>query len=245
MLASNSPGVERMQSRLGSTQSLRSWWTMSLRGVLAVGVGALGLSWPRIDLGLLALLFGVTALMDAGRSLLTAAGMRRRFQRWVALLEGLVGLVAGGLTFVWRSSEATEMLFLFAAWSISIGVLGVLAAVESRQGIPSQWRMPMGGVLSVTVGAFTASYPLAASVGIVHLIGAYVMFFGLLLAVLGLQLRARQTEPDRRPREQALRSENGREAPRGERPSYAASPLEMGRRRVAIPAEVRTRHIDG
>jgi uncharacterized membrane protein HdeD (DUF308 family) len=198
---------------------------MSLRGALAVGVGAAGLSWPGISPSFLVLLFGVTASMDAGRALLAGPMMSRRRQRWAALLEGVAGLVVGGLIFAWQAITVAELLLLIAAWSIFVGVLGVLAAVESSQGIPSEWRMPVGGILSVAIGAFVAFYPLAASVGIVDLIAGYVLLFGLTLPVLGLDLRNRAIPSERFVRAQVSGSHKTRDVLRGDRIPSASTSL--------------------
>lgn len=57
--ASASPEVRRARLALAT-----QWWTVALRGLLAIVFGVVALAWPGTALGVLALLFGAYALAD-------------------------------------------------------------------------------------------------------------------------------------------------------------------------------------
>src|SRR5580700_12146064 len=69
------------------------WWAVLLRGLVAIAFGVLAFTWPGITLATLVMLFGFYALLDGAFSLITAiGGRRRRDDRWLLILEGVVGI---------------------------------------------------------------------------------------------------------------------------------------------------------
>src|SRR3954471_17174084 len=85
--ASNGSAMDELLSR--------SWWMLALRGVLAVLFGVLALMWPGITLLSLALLFAAYALLS-GTVSVAGAVMNRKMDKqwWMILLLGLVSIVA-------------------------------------------------------------------------------------------------------------------------------------------------------
>jgi len=84
-----------------------NWWTFLLRGIAAVLLGLAFLyPWPlRVDLVfMLLVLFGAYALVDGILALV--AGIRGSGdRRWPLLVEGVLGVLAGLITFFWPPLE--------------------------------------------------------------------------------------------------------------------------------------------
>jgi uncharacterized membrane protein HdeD (DUF308 family) len=97
----------------------RYWWVLALRGVLAVLFGLFAFFIPGITLLSLVLLFGAYVLLDGIFDLVAAT--RSPSHHWALVLEGIVGIIAGILTFLWPGITAMVLLYLIAFWAISPG----------------------------------------------------------------------------------------------------------------------------
>jgi len=170
------------------TTLAQNWWTLALRGLAAVIFGILAYLWPDITFTVLVLFFGAYALWDGVFALIGAfrtAGERR----WMLILEGLVGIAAGIVTFIWPGAASLAILTIIAAWAIITGIFEIIAAIRLREEIEGEWLMFLSGLLSVLFGIALAIWPAAGLVAVTWMIGAYAIVFGILLIVLGFRLR--------------------------------------------------------
>lgn len=166
----------------------RHWWVVALRGLAAIAFGILAFIWPGITLAVLVLLFGAYAIVD-GLLALYAAARSGGQNVWAPLLEGVLGVVAGIVAFVWPGLTALTLVFIIAAWAIVTGVLEVFAAIRLRNVITNEWMLGFAGVLSVVFGLLLFAQPGAGALALVWIIGAYAVIFG--IALLGLAWRLR------------------------------------------------------
>jgi uncharacterized membrane protein HdeD (DUF308 family) len=164
------------------------WWTLVLRGVAAVIFGILAYVWPGITFTVLVLFFGAYALWD-GVFALIAAFRTQAERRWPLVLEGLVGIAAGVLTFIWPGAATLALLIIIGAWALVTGIFEIVAAIRLREEIEGEWLLLVSGLLSVLFGIAIAIWPAAGLVAVTWLIGAYSIIFGILLMVLGFRLR--------------------------------------------------------
>jgi uncharacterized membrane protein HdeD (DUF308 family) len=168
----------------------RNWWLFVLRGVAALVFGLLTLVWPSITVAALVLLFGAYAIVDAVGSFLSAASHREdRYHRGLHLMEGLVALAVGVLTFVLPDVTALALIWLIGVWAVATGVAEIVAAVRLRRQIHGEWILALAGVLSVLAGVVILVRPGAGALGIAVVIGIYALAFGVALVALGLRLR--------------------------------------------------------
>ncbi|MGH2351177.1 MAG: HdeD family acid-resistance protein [Chloroflexota bacterium] len=170
----------------------RNWWAVALRGLLAVIFGVLAFVWPGITLGALVLLFGAYALVDGIFALIGAVRAGSGQNRSPLVLEGIAGVAAGVLTFIWPGITALVLLYLIATWAIVTGVLEVWAAIRLREEISNEWLLGLGGVASILFGILLVIFPGAGALTVVWLIAAYAVVFGVLLIALGFRLRGWQ-----------------------------------------------------
>ena len=168
----------------------RNWWVFLIRGILAVLFGIMALIWPGITLTSLVLLFGAYALVEGIFSAIAGVSAYGENERWWAiLLSGLAGILFGILTFFWPGMTALILLYFIGAWAIVTGILEIVAAVQLRRVINNEWLLIIGGILSIIFGVLLFIFPGAGALGLVTLIGIYAIIFGVAQIVLAFRLR--------------------------------------------------------
>ena len=168
----------------------RNWWALFLRGVVAVLFGILTFIWPGLSLAVLVLLFGAYVLVDGLFAIVAAMKAPARNKRWrVLLIEGIVGVIIGVLTFFWPAMTALALLYFIALWAFITGVLEIGAAIRLRKSISNEWLLVISGFLSILFGLALIIVPVAGALAVVWLIGVYAIVFGVLLMALSFRLR--------------------------------------------------------
>ena len=165
----------------------RYWWALALRGVFAVLFGLFTFFMPGITLLTLVLLFGAYVLLDGIFEI--AAAIRSPSHHWALILEGIVGIIAGILTFTWPGITAMVLLYLVAFWAIFTGVLEIVAGIRLREVLTGEIWLILMGVLSLLFGLFILIFPSAGALALLFWIGAYALVFGFMLIVLAFRLR--------------------------------------------------------
>ena len=165
-----------------------NWWALALRGLVAVLFGLLTFLLPGITLVTLVLLFGAYALVDGVFNVI--AFFRMASHHWAFLIEGVIGIIAGTLTFLWPAITAVVLLYLIAFWAIFTGVFEIIAGIRLRKAITNEWLLIVMGVLSLLFGVFILFAPGPGALAIVLWIGAYALVFGAFLLALAFRLRS-------------------------------------------------------
>ena len=168
----------------------RTWWIAALRGMFAILVGIAAFVWPGATLEVLVLLFGAYALVDGSTTLvlgLQAIGTRQR--ALPSIIGGLIGIVTGALTFVMPGLAALSLVYVVAAWAVITGVLQIMTAIRLREVISGEWRLGLGGALSVLFGLLLMTGPLAGALTLVILFGIYAIAAGISQVAFGLHIR--------------------------------------------------------
>jgi len=165
----------------------RNWWALALRGLMAVLFGLVTFFLPGITLVTLVLLFGAYALVDGIVNVI--AFVRVASHQWALLIEGVIGVVAGILTFVWPAITALVLLYLIAFWAVFTGVFEIIAGIRLRKAITNEWLLLVMGALSLLFGILILFAPGVGALAIVLWIGAYAFVFGIFLLALAFRLR--------------------------------------------------------
>jgi uncharacterized membrane protein HdeD (DUF308 family) len=168
----------------------KNWWVLLLRGLSAIAFGVLTFMLPSLTLATLVLLFGVTAIfggvLDIGGAIV---GRKGNDEWWLWLLQGVVGVLVGLMTF--RAPEITTLalLFFIAMWSLAIGVLQVAAAIRLRKEIKGEAWLILSGVTSIALALILMSNPAAGALGLLLYIGAQAIVMGVVLVMVALRVR--------------------------------------------------------
>lgn len=165
----------------------RNWWALALRGLVAILFGLFTFFLPGITLVTLVFLFGAYALVDGAFNLI--AFFRVASHHWALLVEGIIGILVGILTFAWPAMTAIALLYFIAFWAIVTGVFEIVAGVRLRSVLANEWLLILMGAISVIFGVAILFAPGLGALAIVLWIGAYALVFGVILLALAFRLR--------------------------------------------------------
>lgn len=170
---------------MGDTSSI-----LLIRGIVGIVAGIFAMLWPGITIVFLVLLFGAYAFIDGMANVVI--GARRapgRERSWAAILQGIVGIVAGVLAFVWPGITALALLLWIAAWAVVTGAFEIVAAVRLRREIKGEWLLALSGALSIVLGTLLFMFPALGAIGLAWALGAYAAASGIILVALAIRLR--------------------------------------------------------
>lgn len=174
-----------MQSALA-----KNWWAFAIRGVLGVIFGLLAFILPGVTMLSLVLVFAAYAITDGVFAIVAAVRAMGRHQSWIAFLaEGIIGIGAGVLAFLWPGLTVVVFVTLVAFWALLSG--GAMLAAAFRVG-PDHGRgwFALGGVASLIYGALLLVAPLIGALVLTWWIGAYALVFGIAMLVAAFRLRS-------------------------------------------------------
>jgi uncharacterized membrane protein HdeD (DUF308 family) len=172
----------------------QKWWAIMIRGALAIVFGVIALVSPGVTMLSLVFVFAVYAMLDGVFAILSAFRAARSHGHWgLLVLEGVAGIVAGAIAWLWPGISLTVFLLLLGAWAVATGAL-MFAGAFALHISHGRWWLVLGGVSSMVYGAILFVSPLIGALVLTWWIGAYALFFGVSLLVLGFRLRARHQD---------------------------------------------------
>lgn len=167
------------------------WWSLALRGVVAIVFGVVAIAWPQVTVKALIIVVGVFWIVDGLISAVRAVQARRFVQSWVWwLAAALVSVVAGIVLFAWPGMTALAFAYLMGFWAILVGVLEVIGAFQVMSS-GGQWGGSMvAGVLALLFGLALMIWPGSGITGLMWLVGGFAILFGILFLVGAFQIRS-------------------------------------------------------
>ena len=178
-----------------SAQTARQyWWVLLLRGILAILFGLVALFLPGIALLTLVYVFGFYAIVDGVTAVYVAFQERGVHARWGWLLvDGIFGIIAGIIAFVYPGETALVLLYIIAAWALVTGIMELIAAFRVRGSFA--WGLALGGIVSVLFGILLFIRPGTGILSILWIVGIYGIVFGVGMIIHAFQLRSRASAP--------------------------------------------------
>lgn len=170
-----------------------NWRVMALRGLAALLFGLVVLFWPGVILAVLTLLFGIYALVDGGVVLVPALRTPERgAQRWIPLVEGAVGVIAGLVALLWPGMTTSGLLYVIVVWAVATGILKITTTIVLRTEVENGWLLAGSGALSVLFGMTLAVLVGSDLPSLAPFIGGFAIVVGLALIVFAFRTRDRQ-----------------------------------------------------
>jgi uncharacterized membrane protein HdeD (DUF308 family) len=173
------------------------WWMVLIRGILAIIFGIIALIAPGAALTGVAIVFGVYALIDGIAEIVHSTRTRKTDSKWgwllfqgiVSVLAGLVALILPGLVGV---IGGLFLLWTIVFYAIIHGVMG-LASAAGASDKGRTWGI-ISGILTILFGIVLAvlifANPGATVLSLIWIVGIYAIVFGILLVVAAIRVRA-------------------------------------------------------
>ena len=188
---------------------LRCWWIFALRGLIAILFGVIALLSPGITLLGLIALFAWFALLGGAVSVFGAIRNRGNDEDWwMPLLFGLTSMGAGAVALLHPGLTALVLVLLIGANALATGVLDIAAAVRLRKSSRDAWLLGLSAIASVAFGVLVFLFPGAGALALIWMVSFYAILTGALLLGLAFRLRKpakvgsaahdRRVTPDRR-----------------------------------------------
>jgi uncharacterized membrane protein HdeD (DUF308 family) len=169
-----------------------NWRALALRGLVALVFGLVLLFWQGLVFTVLAVLFGIYAVVDGAITFVPAIrSSDRGARRWLPLTEGAVGVIAGLVALLWSGMTGRGLVYVIVGWALATGMLKILTAILLRAEVENGWLLAGSGALSVLFGVLLATLAGSDVPFLAPLIGAFAVVVGLALIVFAFRLRER------------------------------------------------------
>jgi uncharacterized membrane protein HdeD (DUF308 family) len=169
----------------------RYWWLFLIRGLVGLAVGVFALVYPAATLAAVVFLIGAYLFVDGVITVAKAVQVLRSDAHWwLLLLEGILGIAAGVLIFLWPGLSLVTLALLVGYWAIISGVFTIAAALRLRTYVPGEWLYLLFGVVSVVFGIVVLAAPGTGLVYIDFMISIYGFVMGVTMIALAFRARS-------------------------------------------------------
>ena len=166
------------------------WWTLVLRGIVAILFALLCLFWTKDILNLLVILFGVFILIEGLVSIFGAVNAAKEHNEWwIYVLRGLAGIILALMVFFWPEITAVILVYFIAIWAIVMGAIELFLSSKFVKEISMKWILTGIGVFSLVIGLIILFFPYTSLLTIVWVIGLFTLISGIGLIAFGLQVK--------------------------------------------------------
>jgi len=175
-----------------------AWWMLLIRGIFLILFGILIATWPGLALYTFVIFFGAFALVHGLMGVIGSIANRAGNEDWwLVLLEGIISIIIGIMTFVWPGLTALVLAYFIAAWAVIMGILRIYGAIKLRKEIDGEWLLIIGGIISLLFGIFVFTRPLEGALAMAWIIGVYAIVFGLLGVLLSFRIKIWQKRAEK------------------------------------------------
>lgn len=163
------------------------WWLSVVAGVLWTLWGLFVLTYKPGTLQSLAILAGISFIIGGVNLLILSSRVHE--WRWLFLLGGILGVVAGIVVF-FQPGHSLYVIAVFVAWYLVIaGVFTIVGAfVGGRH--DWWWLNLVVGVLEILLGVWAIGSPTREILLLVNLVGFGMLFFGIGEIFAGFSIRS-------------------------------------------------------
>ena len=114
-------------------------------------------------------------------------------QWWVLVLQGVIGILFGVLAIVFPDIALVTLAYLFAAWAIVAGISQIAEGWRVAEARGRSWPFALMGIVSIVAGLLAAIVPGITILGLVLLLGAWLVIQGVMEVYTAWQIRREVT----------------------------------------------------
>jgi uncharacterized membrane protein HdeD (DUF308 family) len=114
-------------------------------------------------------------------------------QWWVLVVQGILGILFGILAIVFPGIALVTLAYLFAAWAIVAGASQLIEGWRVAEARGRSWPFAVMGVVSIVAGLLAALIPGITILGLVLLLGAWLVIQGVMEVYTAWQIRREVT----------------------------------------------------
>ncbi|MER5900047.1 DUF308 domain-containing protein [Streptomyces mirabilis] len=205
--ASDEVGRRTVHSRFVSgTRRLPRIWKVTMlsspnallwRGLLAVVIGIVSVSWPGITVGACVILFAVYAFMSAATDAARAFAGDRVGPVLGWLLLALLSLAAGVIALAWPGITALALTIWIAAWALTTGVMEIVLAFQRGEKAGQRALFLLTGLVSIAFAFVLFVRPDIGAVSLATVFGLFSIVYGVSAVFASFEERRRRTDPSR------------------------------------------------
>ena len=168
-----------------------NWWTLVVRGVIAILFGIVAWIWPGLTVTTLTILFGAWLFVDGIFEIISAFANRDRVNSvWPLIIAGVINIIVGLIVLVWPGLSAIALMYMIAIWAILTGLLAIVTAIQLRKRIENEWAIGLTGAVSIIFGVLVMIFPGDGAVALVWVIGIWAIVIGIGLIADGFRLKS-------------------------------------------------------
>lgn len=167
-----------------------SWVVVALGAACMIALGVLLLVWPHATLTLVAILIGCGLVVSGAVRLwegFTAKGGESGGMRAAYIVIGLLAVIAGLYCLRHHSLSLFLVAFVTGVYFVMHGVAEIGAAASSP--ISGRGLRTILGIFSIAAGLVLVIWPQISLVLLLTIMGAWLLFYGVVLGGLALSLR--------------------------------------------------------
>jgi uncharacterized membrane protein HdeD (DUF308 family) len=175
------------------------WWSILTKGIIAIVFGVIAVLWPGITLLTLVILFGAFFLIDGIFTIVISTKHRKIQKQWRwSLAAGIAGLALGIIVLSMPIVSEIVLIYVVAAWAIIMGVLGIINAVRMRKQVNMGWPLT-SGIIGIAFGTVILITPFLAALVGTEVIGFFAIFWGISLCYHSYHVRQRSKKGEAAP----------------------------------------------
>jgi uncharacterized membrane protein HdeD (DUF308 family) len=165
------------------------WYWSVIRGVLAVIFGIVALVAPLETALVFAIVIGIFAVVDGVFAIIDAIRHRGGGGMGWRIALGVIDILFGFALWFWPGLSLVVLVYLAGFWAIILGILEIIASIQSRK-LYDGWAWGLiSGVLAVIFGIVIVVQPGVGLVTLTWIIGIFAIVVGIAWIIFGIRIR--------------------------------------------------------
>lgn len=185
--------ADRGEARMAAAIAGMAWPAALLAAIGMIGVGVVLLVWPKATLAVVAILIGAALVLTGLFRLfdgITAAG-EGGAMRAADIVIGLLAVIAGLYCLKHHSLTILAVTLVVGVIWVIHGIGDLMTAATMGQA-PGRGLRVVTGIVGLAAGLVVLFWPSISLILLLTVLAAWLLFYGLMLAVLAFSLRRDQ-----------------------------------------------------